>query len=92
MSSVHLGAVNSGLFESSDIKIRAIPYKYYQVGIANSSFVHVSSRILSGRDNTLKDVLNSAIVNQLSILAFSNCSITAEVIDIHKESYVKFDV
>jgi 5-carboxymethyl-2-hydroxymuconate isomerase len=92
MSAVHVGAVSSGLFEPNDIKIRAMPYKHYQVGIAKSSFVHVSSRILSGRDNTQKHAFNSAIVSQLSTLAFSNCSITAEVIDIHKESYAKLKV
>ncbi|MDA9004164.1 5-carboxymethyl-2-hydroxymuconate Delta-isomerase [bacterium] len=92
MKSVEAGAVNSGLFEFIDIKIRAIPYKYYQVGITDSSFVHVSSRILSGRNSTQKDTLNAAIISQLSILTFSNCSITSEVIDIHKESYAKLEV
>lgn len=92
MGSVHTGAESSGLFESSDIKTRAIPYRYYQVGVSQSSFIHVSSRILSGRNGVQKETLNSAIIGKLSILAFSNCSITAEVIDIHKESYVKLEV
>jgi 5-carboxymethyl-2-hydroxymuconate isomerase len=89
--SVHTGAAMSGLFELSDIKTRAISYKHYQVGVTQASFIHVSSRILAGRDNTQKGSLNAAIVDQLGALAFSNCSITAEVIDIHKDSYIKLE-
>ena len=92
MDAVHTGAESSGLFESHDIKTRAIPYMHYQIGVSQSSFIHVSSRIISGRNGVQKEKLNSAIIGKLSILSFSNCSITAEVIDIHKESYAKLEV
>ncbi len=92
ISAVHDGACSSNLFEEGDIKTRAIPYKSYQVGTSNSSFVHVSSRILLGRDSSQKLLLNTAIINNIKTLNLKGCSITAEAVDIQKESYAKFQV
>lgn len=89
INAVHAGAVASNLFEESDIKTRAIAYDHYRVGVSDASFIHVSSKILSGRDSLQKSMLNAAILSHLSSLAIHNCSITAEAIDIHKESYEK---
>lgn len=89
---VFSGALASNLFEAGDIKIRAIPYKNYQVGHSATSFVHVSSRLLSGRDSTQKRQLNTAMVDCIKNLNLKNCSITAEAVDIHRESYVKYEV
>lgn len=89
--SVHAGAVSSGLFDSNDIKTRAISYRHYQVGISHASFIHVSSRILSGRNSSQKIMLNTAIIKELGILALPGCSITSEIIDIHKESHAKLE-
>lgn len=88
---VRLGACDSQLFEVCDIKIRAMPFAKYVVGTSDASFIHVSSRILSGRSLEQKLRLNRAIVEHIKILDVKNCAITAEVIDIHRESYIKFE-
>ncbi len=89
VNAVHLGTLSSNLFEEDDIKTRAICYEHYRVGISNSSFIHVSSKILSGRNTAQKSTLNAAIIKHITNLNIKDCSITAEVIDIHKESYEK---
>ena len=89
MNAVHAGACASNLFEENDIKTRAIPYEHCRVGISNSSFIHVSSKILSGRNSEQKILLNAAIINHINRIGIKNCSITAEAVDIHKESYAK---
>lgn len=86
---VRLGACDSQLFETCDIKIRAMPFAKYVVGISDASFIHVTSKILSGRPLEQKLRLNETIVEHINRLDVKNCSITAEVIDIHKESYIK---
>ncbi len=92
VSAVHAGALSSGLFEEYDIKTRAIAYQHYQVGKSRSLFIHVSSRILSGRDAAQKTALNTAIVNHITTLGITDCTITAETIDMHRESYAKHNV
>jgi len=92
VNAVDAGALSSGLFEEHDIKTRAIAYQHYQLGTSRSLFIHVSSRILSGRDTVQKTALNTAIVSHLSALGFTDCTITAETIDIHRESYAKHNV
>lgn len=92
IEAVYSGAVNSGLFDSGDIKVRAIAYQHFHIGVANASFIHVSSRILSGRNSSQKCTLNSAITSAINTLTLTQCVITAEVIDIHKKSYAKLDI
>ncbi len=89
MDAVYTGACSSQLFEEEDIKTRAIAYENYQVGSSSASFIHVSSKILSGRSSAQKAALNHTIVSHIADLGITNCAITAEVIDIDKESYIK---
>lgn len=87
---VFSGARESQLFDECDIKIRALSFSKYTVGISDDSFVHVSSKILSGRSADQKLQLNKGIVERIKELNFKHCLITAEVIDIERDSYSKF--
>lgn len=89
-SAVLSGARDSQLFDERDIKIRALSFSKYTVGVSDDSFVHVSSKILSGRSSGQKLQLNTCIVERIKELKFNHCSITAEVIDIDRDSYSKF--
>jgi len=86
---VHSGAIASALFNEEDIKTRGISYNHYKVGKNRSSFIHVSSRILSGRNIEQKRKLNESIIEKIEQLDLGGCSITAEALDIETESYAK---
>lgn len=85
------GTKNSNLFEptGNDIKVRAIGYDDYLVGQNKSDFLHITIKILSGRNIQQKQSLSQSVLKQLNQLKLNNCSITIEVMDIDTESYVK---
>ena len=91
VSLVHRGALESNLFDSegSDIKVRAAPYSDYQTGSVNIDFVHVTLRILSGRNLDQKSNLSQLVLNKLEGLLTNGCSISVEVVDIDRDSYAK---
>ena len=88
---VHQGASASNLFEAegSDIKVRSLSYSTYQTGSENITFVHVTLKILSGRNQQQKAMLSKLVLGQLKTLALSGCSLSVEVADIDKASYAK---
>ena len=91
IAKVYKGALASGLFqaEGSDIKVRALPYANYQTGNVDISFVHVTLKILSGRNTEQKSMLSRLVLGQLKELTLSQCSISVEVSDIDRDSYAK---
>lgn len=89
LQAVYQGAVESGLFTPSAIKSRAIACDYYMVGDQVADFVHINLRILAGRTDAQKKQLTDAVLAKLSDLSISPLSITAEVQDMHVESYAK---
>ncbi|MCF7506007.1 5-carboxymethyl-2-hydroxymuconate isomerase [Vibrio sp. L3-7] len=88
---VFLGAMESQLFSpiGEDIKVRSLAYQHYQTGELKEDFVHVSVRILSGRNESDKAMLSKSILEQLLSLTLSNASLTVEIIDIDRASYSK---
>lgn len=92
INAVHSGALVSGLFDESDIKTRSMSYENFQTGISRKPFIHVSSKILYGRNSEQKLQLSHAILSQLKKLNLPSCSLTVEIIDIDKDSYVKINI
>jgi len=89
VSAAQAGIVDSGLFESADIKIRALAYETQWIGCARGRFVHVTTRIFSGRSNDTKRRLSGLIQARLERLVPPPLSLTVEICDIHRESYAK---
>ncbi|WDE04315.1 5-carboxymethyl-2-hydroxymuconate Delta-isomerase [Thalassomonas viridans] len=89
MQAVHLGSVNSALFDEQDIKTRALPYRHANLGQDSKFFIHVQAKILSGRSPEQKSLLSDAILQQLIQLELSAISLTVEILDIDKSSYAK---
>ncbi|WP_109829754.1 5-carboxymethyl-2-hydroxymuconate Delta-isomerase [Reichenbachiella versicolor] len=79
---------DSGLFDKSSIKTRAIPYAVYLVGGEEKSFVHLTIKILNGRSYCQKKELSSRLLNTL-IGQFDIENITVEVTEIDKNTYSK---
>jgi len=88
---VYKGALESNLFEAvgSDIKVRALSYSNYQTGSVNIDFVHVTLKILSGRNVEQKTILSQLVLEQLKTLSNTSCSISVEIADIDRVSYAK---
>ena len=89
ISAVYNGAFTSELFESNDIKTRAISFDDHQTGSVKANFIHVTIKILSGRTLEQRQKLSHAISNELNMLNCSATSLTVEVVDMERESYAK---
>nr|WP_182028065.1 5-carboxymethyl-2-hydroxymuconate isomerase [Vibrio parahaemolyticus] len=88
---VFLGVLESKLFESdgSDIKVRSIAYENYQTGTTKDDFIHVTLRILSGRNEQDKLLLSNSVMSRLKSIQLVGASLTVEVVDIDRKSYAK---
>ena len=88
LTAVHEGAMDSGLFDPSAIKIRCAPYDNVSVGgNEQGSFLHVMARILSGRTAEQKTKLSHEIYKQLQQLELTVDALTVEICDIDRVSH-----
>ena len=89
VEATYQGALSSGLFPEYDIKTRAIAYRHHQTGSTQDSFVHVTVRLLSGRDDAQKADLSEKILAHIEPRLPDVISVGVEICDIHRESYRK---
>ena len=89
MTAVYHGALSSKLFASNDIKVRSLSFENYQCGTVKSSFVHVVTKILSGRTLEQRIELSQAILTELKKLDCTATTLTVEIVEIEKSSYAK---
>jgi len=87
--SVYHGAQESGLFSDSDIKVRALAFNHFSTGNLRQDFVHVTVKILSGRNLEQRRKLTQSILAKLNNLFSKSISLTVEIAEIEKESYAK---
>lgn len=92
MAAVHQGTLASGLFTEEDIKVRAMPYSFHYANAEHKHFVHVTTKILSGRTNEQQTFLSQCVLKELEKLVLPSVSITVEVCDIERTSYSKIVV
>ena len=79
---VYQGALVSGLFEASHIRVRALAYQSFFPGYAVDDFIHVNLRILSGRSSQQKKQLTEAVLTELEDLGLASISLTVEVAEV----------
>ena len=89
ISVVHKGIKKSAVFDIGKLKIRAIPYEDYRL-VEADLFIHISLRILSGRDSKTKRMLAENILNELKLMPLMFVSLTVEICDIDSDSYSKY--
>ncbi len=93
LKAVHAGASNSNLFEVHDIKVRAMGFDHYFVASDTETmpdFIHVSTRLLSGRTDEEKLYLSNCILSAVcQSLTWFTGSVTVEILDIDRHSYSK---
>ena len=89
VAAVHQGVLSSGLFDEYDIKTRAVAYTFHRTGATRDSFVHVTVRLLSGRDDTQKADLSEKLLARIEPMLPGVASVGVEVCDMHRDSYRK---
>lgn len=89
LRSVYDSALESSLFSEDDIKVRAIAFEHYCVGRSRQNFVHVTIRMLSGRNLEQRTSLSDLILVKLNQMLSGSISVTVEVSEIEKASYAK---
>ena len=93
MKCVYNGAVESGLFKAGDIKTRLYTCEDYMIGDQQQPFIHVTTKILSGRTTEQKAALSQSILTHLKSLTdnqkLNDLSVTVEVVDIDAQCYAK---
>lgn len=86
---VYQGALSTYLFEPEDIKIRAIPFEYCPSGSIKQNFIHVTVKILSGRNLEQRTKLSESVLFELRKISLSSVSLTVDIYEIEKTSYAK---
>ncbi|WP_417432151.1 5-carboxymethyl-2-hydroxymuconate Delta-isomerase [Kiloniella sp.] len=82
------GMVNSGLFNRSSIKVRALPSDYFMTGSDKQLYIHTTIKLLPGRSTEQKEKLGKALLD-IKTQAFGDITmLSVEVVDL-KESYFK---
>jgi 5-carboxymethyl-2-hydroxymuconate isomerase len=86
---VHRAALESGLFEASHIRTRASGYEDHVIGYPVNDFIHVTLKILSGRNEQQKKQLTGLVLGELEKIGLTSISLTVEVVDIERETYAR---
>lgn len=89
IDAVYQGSLESALFQPDDIKTRTIAYQHYQSGELPQSFVHVTAKILSGRNIEQRRQLAQLILQAIEKVGLKAISLTVEIVQIENESYAK---
>lgn len=89
MEAVYQAAVDSGVMQPDDIKVRALPYTHFRLVHNQQQFVHVTCRLLAGRSSAQKVTLAELVRHHLSELLPEVYSISVEIVDMEPLSYKK---
>ena len=89
MSAALIAMQASELFDADDIKIRIRSYAYFQCGEIRKSFIHVTLKILSGRNNQQKQNLAALVLKAMYELPVFGLEIMVGVQEMYADSYLK---
>jgi len=81
----------SGLFETDDIKIRTKEFMYFQRGEVRENFIHVTLKILNGRNIPQKQKLATLVLKAMNGLPTFGVGITVDVQEMNADSYMKLE-
>lgn len=92
-----MARISEGNFDPDQCKIRCIAYQNYLVGLEknNENFIHISIKILSGRDVVIRKKLAIATFEYVKNfyknlkLSQKRCDISVDVIEVDREVYQK---
>jgi 5-carboxymethyl-2-hydroxymuconate isomerase len=88
LATVHDALDAFGLFKAGDIKVRLNMFEHYRCGAGEDDFVHVVLSVLSGRSAEQRRRLASATVAALVALLPDVESLSMEVVEMPRETFV----
>ncbi|WP_460372843.1 5-carboxymethyl-2-hydroxymuconate Delta-isomerase [Pseudomonas sp. Tul1A2] len=88
LAAVHDALDAFGLFKVGDIKVRLNTFEHYRCGAGQDDFVHVVLSVLSGRSAEQRRRLASATVAALVALLPDVESLSMEVVEMPRETFV----
>jgi 5-carboxymethyl-2-hydroxymuconate isomerase len=91
LDAVHTAVAASGLFETANIKTRAIALHHYRLADGDGAFLHVQCRIHRGRSEVQRQGLGEAVLAALwgqGRLAVE--VMTVEVVEMERAGYAKY--
>lgn len=80
---------SSNLFETNDIKIRTKSYAYFQTGEGRQNFIHVTLKILDGRNLAQKKPLAALVLKAMDDLPVFGVEITVEIAEVDSATYLR---
>ena len=86
---VHKAAFDSGLFELSTIKTRAIAYQHYELGEGKDGFIHIGASIMAGRTIEQKQMLSEQLLSCLKTYCCRSYSLSVNIYDMDADIYRK---
>lgn len=90
LNTIHYSIAESGLFKADQIKTRAYSFEKFTNAGGSEPYIHIQTRIKSGRDVNNKKQLGDVILKGLSALNITVSVITVEIIDMERKSYGKY--
>lgn len=87
MQAVYEEAESTGLFADNDMKVRVLPFQYYQLGTGKNNFLHVFAYIMEGRTEEQKAGLSRKIITRLSGMLPGISFLAMNVSDFEKATY-----
>ena len=92
LTALHQNLATQRSIDIHAIKTRATPVQYVIVGDGNEpdKMIHITLRLLPGRDDALKKTMAQGLFETAQKYTHDDrISITVEVIELHKPSYIK---
>lgn len=89
MTTVFHAAMDSGLFEAKDIKVRMLSFSEFLPIDGKTTFVHVTLRLLAGRSVETRRVLSQQVFDRIQALGLTALATTVEIVEIERETYTK---
>ncbi|WP_299016953.1 5-carboxymethyl-2-hydroxymuconate Delta-isomerase [uncultured Photobacterium sp.] len=91
LEDLHLVLLSCGLFEDNSVKSRSYPCHTWLVGPEGDlkTFIHIELRMLSGRSAEQKRSLSRSLMTVLEQHASTIHSLTVDISDMDRESFLK---
>ena len=89
MKTVYHAAIDSGLFEAKDIKVRLLSFSKFLPIDGKTAFIHVTLRLLSGRHVETRRALSQQVFDRIQALGLRGLAMTVDIVEIARETYTK---
>jgi len=89
MKTVFHAAMDSGLFEAKDIKVRMLSFSEFLPIEGQTVFIHITLRLLSGRPLETRRILSQQVFDRIQGLGLRGLAMTVDIVEIVRETYTK---